>query len=280
MARQEDRAGAGRTIGDTPVPILLYHSVGTDAAPDYRRHWMVSPDRFRQQLEWLSSNGYRGITASALADYRISGGPLPPRPILITFDDGLGDFASEALPVLTEFGFPATLFVVTGCVGSTSRWLARLGEGDRPMLSWSELRELQDQRVECGAHTCSHPQLDVISLAAAKAEIVLSKAVLEEKLGRPVRSFAYPHGYTSSAIRRLVQDAGFSLGFGVRNGASSKRQHDFGLSRITITEEVDEGRMRQLLVRSANTIDPVTDRLVASGWRLFRRLEYQFRKTA
>jgi O-antigen biosynthesis protein len=266
-------------MSDTAVPILLYHSVATEGAAAYYR-WMVSPERFRRQMAFLARNGYQAITASALAAYRTLGEPLPAKPVLITFDDGLRDFASGALPVLRHFGFPAALFVATDYVGRTSRWLESLGEGNRPMLSWSELVELQEQGVECGAHTCSHPQLDVLSRSVAKFEIATSKAVLEEALGRPVRTFAYPHGYASSAVRRLVRDAGFSLAFGVRNRPSSMRQDNFALSRITITEAVDDQRMGELLAEPSSTVDLALDRVVAFGWRLVRRLEHRLRKTA
>lgn len=258
----------------SPVPILLYHSVDTACAPAYRP-WMVTPPRFERQMAYLADNGYRPVDASTLSAWHAVGISPRPETVLITFDDGLRDFASGALPILRRFDFPATLFVVSGHVGGTSRWLSSLGEGERPMLSWTELRELGEQGVECGAHTSSHPQLDLLSPAAAAEEIARSKSALEDKLGRSVDAFAYPHGYATAAIRRAVKDIGFTSAFRVRNALSSPQEDRFALSRITMGEEMDDDDMARLLSGRSLPIAPPPDRLAALGWRLVRRLNHR-----
>lgn len=255
----------------SPVPILLYHSVDSECSAAYRP-WMVTPQRFEQQMAYLADNGYRPVDASTLSSWHAAGIPPGPETVLITFDDGLRDFVSGALPILRRFDFPATLFVVSGHVGGTSRWLSSLGEGDRPMLTWTELRELGEQGVECGAHTSSHPQLDLLSSAAAADEIARSKRVLEDGLGRAVDAFAYPHGYATAAIRQAVKDIGFTSAFRVRNALSSPHEDRFALSRITMGEEMDDSDMARLLSGRSLPIAPAPDRLAALGWRLVRRL--------
>lgn len=255
----------------SPVPILLYHSVDTACSAAYRP-WMVTPQRFERQMAYLADNGYRPVDASTLSARRAAGIPPGPETVLITFDDGLRDFASGALPILTRFGFPATLFVVSGHVGGTSRWLSNIGEGERPMLTWTELRELGEQGVECGAHTSSHPQLDLLSSAAAADEIARSKRVLEDGLARAVDAFAYPHGYATAAIRQAVKDIGFASAFRVRNALSSPQEDRFALSRITMSEDMDARDMARLLSGQSLPIAPPPDRLAALGWRLVRRL--------
>ena len=191
------------------VPILLYHSIDTESAPGFRR-CTLSPTRFAEHMDWLAEEEYRPITVSTLVSTLAAGKPLPVRCIVITFDDGFRDFLTGAMPILQRRGFPATLYVVTGYVGKTSAWLRAEGEDDRQLLNWDELRTIGDQGIECGAHSHSHPQLDITPAAQAFAEIKRSKFCLEDGIGREVRSFAYPHGYASRTTRGLVKQAGFS----------------------------------------------------------------------
>ena len=103
---------------EVPVPVLMYHSIATGATRKFRR-FAVNPVEFAAQMEYLDAAGYRPVTAAELAGRR-SGGSLPPRPVVLTFDDAYTDFYSAALPVLREHGFRATLYVPTAYVGATT----------------------------------------------------------------------------------------------------------------------------------------------------------------
>lgn len=254
----------------TAVPILMYHSVDDRCDPAYKR-WAVSPERFAEHLAVLRDRGYEPLTVTDLVKRRQSGS-LPARAIAITFDDGLADFGRHALPILERFGFASTLFVTTGYVGETARWLADLGEGDRPMLTWQEVAALPQRNVEVGAHTHSHPQLDLLSLAEANSEIAHSKALLEDHIGRPVQSFAYPHGYSTPALRRLVERAGFSAACRVADGLSQDGESPFALSRLIVTGEWTAGQMEALLDGRFAPVAPAPDRPAMHAWRLYRRL--------
>ena len=123
---------------EVPVPVLMYHSIATGSTRKFRR-FVVDPAEFAAQMEYLDAAGYRPVTAAELAGGR-SGGPLPPRPVVLTFDDAYTDFYSAALPVLREHGFRATLYVPTAYVGATTRFNVSLGEQNRAVLSWQALR--------------------------------------------------------------------------------------------------------------------------------------------
>jgi peptidoglycan/xylan/chitin deacetylase (PgdA/CDA1 family) len=259
------------------IPILMYHSIDRHGDPRAPR-WTLSPTLFAEHMHWLAVHDYRPLTISDLVSARASGKPLPPRTLAITFDDGLRDFLTGALPVLQRHSFPATLYVVTGYVGKTSRWSRSLGEADRPMLSWGELRFISEHGIECGAHTHSHPQLDIIPRAGAFAEILRSKASLEDHLSRAVRTFAYPHGYACRATRHLVRQAGFTSACRVRHALSSTEEDHFALSRVIMTSNMEARDLGPLLAGENLPIAPPPDRFLAAGWRLARKVNHSLRR--
>jgi peptidoglycan/xylan/chitin deacetylase (PgdA/CDA1 family) len=228
-------------------------------------------------MRWLAEHDYCPVTISTLVSACAAGAPLPSRTLAITFDDGLRDFLTEAMPVLQRYGFAATLYVVTGYIGKTNGWSRTLGEDGRPMLSWSELLAVSQLGIECGAHTHSHPQLDVLPPADAFAEIRRSKTTLEDHLGCMVRTFAYPHGYASGTTRQLVRQAGFTSACRVRHALSSTEEDPFALSRIIMTSDVRANDLGSLLAGERLPIAPPRERLLTIGWRLARKVGHGLR---
>jgi peptidoglycan/xylan/chitin deacetylase (PgdA/CDA1 family) len=254
-----------------PVPILAYHSIAELNNAQYDR-WCVSPARFTQQMSVLADRNYTVLTTGQLVDHLTTHAQLPERCAVLTFDDGLQDFLTGAIPVLTRFGFPATLYVVAGLIGRTSRWLAALGEGSRPMLQGSDLRDLAASGIEIGGHSMTHPELDVLDKRTAFHEMQKSRLTLEDVIGSPVRSFAYPHGYASRSTRHLAREAGYSSAVRVRHALSEVRENPFGLSRLVITEDLDQDRFLALIEGQAVKVAPSQDRVIGDLWRLSRKL--------
>jgi peptidoglycan/xylan/chitin deacetylase (PgdA/CDA1 family) len=264
----------------TLVPILLYHSISEHVTPRFKR-WAVRPETFAAHMAYLQDHHYTPMTvtqfAQAMTDRSLH---LPDRPVVVTIDDGLADFYTGALPVLVHYGFPATLYVTTGFVGGTSRWLSRVGEGLRPMLTWSHIADVQASGIECGAHSRSHPQLDILAPAAVRDEIVHCKSELEHQLGRQVATFAYPHGYYSAAVRRLVQEAGYSSACAVKHAMSATTDDRFALARIIVTDTAALDGFSRLLAGHGLPVAPVRERVQARGWRVVRRWAARFQVTA
>jgi O-antigen biosynthesis protein len=260
------------------IPILLYHSIDDTSASRYRR-LAIPPSIFSDQMCWFAENGYHPITVAALASMLRSSIPVPQRTFVITFDDGFRDFLLGAMPVLQRLGFPATLFAASGYIGGTSRWLQALGEGSRPMLDWDELRYLVDHGIECGAHSHTHPELDVMPPSAALAEIVRSKVVLEDRLNREIQSFAYPYGYASRTTCRLVRQAKFSSACQVRHALSSIHDNVFCLSRVVMTSDIKVDELASLIDGQELEVSPPPEHLMRTGWRLVRRLRKMTRRS-
>ena len=182
------------------VPVLMYHSLDRSGSVI-----SIPPDLFRRQIERLLERGFTGITLAHLLDGWDGLRPLPRRPLVITFDDGLASVHSLALPILEGLGVPATVFAVSGYIGRCNRWPGQSGDVPRlPVLSWSALQELAAAGWEIGAHTISHPSLDAVPTEQAAREIVDSRRMIEDRLGTAVSSFAYPYGCATAEAREIV----------------------------------------------------------------------------
>lgn len=243
------------TINNTQsIPILMYHSISSFAYPQFRA-CIVSPTLFADQMAYLARCCYNTITVSQFAHALACGGEgLPPQPIVLTFDDAYADFYTHALPVLQKYGFVATLYVPTNFVGSTSLWLKPVGESKRAILSWSLLAEISNCGIECGAHTHTHPYLNMLPPSVARDEIVRSKELLENYLRRPITSFAYPYGYYNTRVRAIVRAAGFTSACAIRLTTSSLDDDPFALARVAITADTKISELATLLNTGAGPL--------------------------
>jgi peptidoglycan/xylan/chitin deacetylase (PgdA/CDA1 family) len=253
-----------------PLPILLYHSVSLAASPRYRPY-CIDPEQLDAHMQYLRVEGYEPITVSALRDAVASDAQLPARPVVLSFDDALLDFYDGALPVLTRYGFPATLYVVAGMVGGVARWLRKEGEGGRPLMSWAQLRESRALGIECGAHGSRHLAIDVLPVREATAEIVAPKAEIEDRLGCAVRTYAYPYGYHTGALEAVVREAGYRSACAVRHAMSHADDDPFALARIVVTNDVSVDVLARWLSGRGLAAAKPGERLRTRAWRQVRR---------
>ena len=220
--------------GTGNIPILMYHSISISGNAKFKP-FTVAPERFAQQMAYLYEHAYTPMTVSQLIQARTQATLLPPKPLVLTFDDGLADFYTAALPILQRYQFGATLYLATAYINETSRWLRHEGEGHRPMLTWDQVRDVQRAGIECGGHTHTHPQLDVLGRASAYEEITRCKQLLEEQLAQPVLSFAYPFGYYTRLTQQLVRDAGYQSACAVKHTMSTNTTDAFALTRLMVS---------------------------------------------
>lgn len=247
----------------------MYHSISDRSQPRFRKY-ASSPVRFAEQMAYLARHNYTTLTVSQYIAGRRTGAAFPEPVVVLTFDDGYADFYEEALPVLQRYSLVATLYISTAFINGTSRFLKRERETNRPLLTWEQLVEISASSMECGAHGHRHLQLDIIPQAIARAEITLSKRILEENLGRKISSFAYPYGYYRPAVQQLVREAGYLSACAVRYNMSSPTEDPFALSRLIVPGGSDLPQFVEILENRGPQLEPSYERVRALAWRCVR----------
>ena len=207
--------------------ILTYHSLDASGAVISLR-----PEIFRQHIRSLVVQGIAVVSLEDILGPRRSEETQPA--VALTFDDGFADFSPQAFPWLLQYAFPATVFLVSGYCGKTNDWPSQPpGLGGRALLGWSEIEELSRQGIEFGAHSVTHPDLTRLPLAAAREEILSSRKQIEDRVGRPVKAFAYPYGAESRPLRELVAEH-FNRGCSTRLGYLRPDSPRESLERIDV----------------------------------------------
>ena len=218
------------------VPILKYLSVSAEP-PEWIAPFAVSPRAFEDQLDLLLAAQVSVIPLQRLVSAIRGGPPLPPRPVVLTFDEGFADFYWTVAPQLASRELPATLFVATGAIhppgGRAPGW--RLPQA--PMINWRQVAGLDAYGIEIGGHSRTHPDLDTLPVKQMRAEVEHCKRDLEEALGHAVFSFSYPHGYSNSAVRRAVRHAGWTSACAGANRFASTADDPFWLPRLTMRHD-------------------------------------------
>jgi peptidoglycan/xylan/chitin deacetylase (PgdA/CDA1 family) len=191
------------------VSILMYHQVGEFAPMAAHRSTYCDHRRFAAQMAWLYRLRYTVLRLDeALAGLR-GERPLPPRAVVLTFDDGYENFYEYALPVLARFGFPAIVYALADRLGQPSAWFAADGRATPPLMSGARLRELRRLGIDIGSHGLTHQRLAQIDRDTAGIEIAHSKDRLQQLLGEPVDHFCYPYGSYDDAVVDMTGSAGY-----------------------------------------------------------------------
>lgn len=172
------------------LPILTYHSLDSSGSVI-----STAPTIFRKQMAWLHQKGFQTLSLAEAARLVRVGQPFRERTCVVTFDDGYETVYRDAFPVLQEFGFTATVFLITGYCGKQNSWPGHVSPvGEQPLLSWAQIEEMSRHRIEFGSHTVTHPDLASVTRGDAEREMRESKQTIQERLGRDVEVFAYPYG--------------------------------------------------------------------------------------
>jgi len=189
------------------LPILMYHHVGADNS------WLfVKPEVFAQQMDYLVGKGYTTVTLPEVIASLQGGAALPPKSVVLTFDDGYRDFFDNAYPILRAHNFRATVFIIS-----------QLAEGAN-YLTWEQMREMAGSGlVTIGDHTLSHRPLASLTDDKVRNEIVSAKNIIESNSGARVNVFAYPFGSHNGESEKILKEAGFVAAVTSNRGLSCAR---------------------------------------------------------
>jgi peptidoglycan/xylan/chitin deacetylase (PgdA/CDA1 family) len=214
------------------VPILLYHSITNARTADSR--YAVSIDDFREQMQQLKFWGYSTITVKQLVDHIKKGSSLPPRPVVISFDDGYLDVYDNAFPIMEKFGFIGTVYIVANRLNSDG------------FLQEEELRVLLDNGWEVGSHGMTHTELTQ-NHGLVRQEVLQSRLDLEDALGIKVFSFAYPFGSLDWYVSSKVYDYGYRAAVGVGHIVVHSYGTVYNMSRREVQGDADLEAFADLL---------------------------------
>ncbi|MEO5825718.1 MAG: polysaccharide deacetylase family protein [Gemmatimonadales bacterium] len=191
---------SSRRIGSPTVNVLMYHSIANGVGPT-----AIPAAVFAEQMAVLGRSGCAVVTLGQVVAWMRGEGTIPERAVAITFDDGFADFIPAA-KILAAHGFPATVFLVTGCMGGHETWRGAF-DPPRAIMRWADARSMLADGIEFGGHTITHPSLPAIDPDQLVHEIVGSRDAMEAELGARPSAFAAPYGAVNNAVRAEIAKA-------------------------------------------------------------------------
>lgn len=202
------------------VPVLMYHSIACEEGNPVR----VPEEKFKEQMKYLKDNGYTTLTLSELYDYLMKDTPIPEKSLVLTFDDGYVDNYKSAYPILKEYGFKGTVFVITSLI-----------DKDDSYLTSEQIKEMQENGMDIESHTVNHEHLKDLNYEEQLSTLKDSKEFLENILNKEVRYIAYPYGEYNEDTLKAVKDAGYIMGFTTDGRWSDKTDGILTLDRVYIS---------------------------------------------
>lgn len=216
------------------VSVLMYHMIG-----DIQNNAAVMTEaNLRLQMNYLRDHGYHPITMQELYDYITKGAPLPEKPVCITFDDGYLDSYTIVYPLMKEYGFPWTLFLITDDVGKPYN-----------RMTWDQLKEMADSHtVTIANHTLSHPKLHNLATAKEKEkEIVEANEALKYHLGIDNAWLAYPYGDYDDQVVEICKKAGIKMAVTTDSGRVHVGSYPYELKRVYVGNDISLARFSERL---------------------------------
>ncbi len=206
------------------VPVLMFHRVASEATITnaVSADLTVTPARFRAEMDWLAHNGYQPISEEALFRGLYEGAALPPRPVVLTFDDGYVDDVVAVAPVLRRRHWPATLAVIAGRSGETA------------FLTWPQIVKLDREGMDIASHSMDHVELAGAGPDVLQRQLADSRRMLAAHLGHPVYWFVYPAGSYDATAEAAAKDAGYLLAYTTDAGSTISSASPMAEPRVRV----------------------------------------------
>jgi len=222
------------------IKVLMYHRV-VDSVEEHmsQSDLCIHTEALRQHLALLERWGFTAITFEDFRLFQKGEMNLPKKPVIITFDDGYVDTYELAFPLLQEFGMKAVIFVLGDRQITTNTWDKLPAVHGERLMNDEQVIELHTEGFEIGSHTMTHAKLPLLPHDQAWDEISRSRMRLEILLNAPVQTFAFPYGFVSEDVKKMLQDAGYTIGCATHSGPAAFGTDLFEIRRILMPPNTD-----------------------------------------
>lgn len=219
-------------ISSVKIPIFIYHSVRPHYLhePHLQDLYDIDPILFEKQLKYLKDNGYTTITLDTFMEYVKKGIPVGVKPVVLTFDDGWENQYIYGFPLLKKYNMIGVFYIYTHPIDINRKHF----------LTWGEIKEMDANGMMIASHTIYHSLFSKMKLSEIKQELIQSKKILEEKLGKPIDHFASPFGSTSNEIQVLIKEAGYKTGRTTYRGVFHTSEDFYKLRGIINTDDFND----------------------------------------
>lgn len=219
------------------IPVLYYHSI----RPTEDNELILSPEKLKEQLSFLKSEGYTSLTLSEFSSYILNNAPIPEKSFLITFDDGYMDNYDYAFPILKELNMKATIFCTTFKLDGSY------------YLSSEALKEMSNYGIDIQSHTVNHDDLSSLSYTDQIDTLKNSKSYLENLLNKEIYAIAYPFGNINEETLKATKEAGYTLGFITSTGLSKPSNNPLQLKRIYVSSKYTLDVFKDIFYNTINS---------------------------
>jgi peptidoglycan/xylan/chitin deacetylase (PgdA/CDA1 family) len=223
------------------IAVLMYHGIVSDEN-DISNPIHISKKTFEEQMAWLYENKYRTITLNEMLQF-FERKQIPPKCVVLTFDDGYQSLLTNATPVLKSFNLFATLFLMTGAIGEKSYTIfnsqnSSFPENDPP-LNWSQLKDMTNACWNIEAHSRNHYIHNIISQDLLEKEMRGSKEDIEYHIHKKVEFYCYPCGSYNTNCLKLLKKLGYKAAFSVHPGLANWNSDLRRLPRVEINQHTN-----------------------------------------
>lgn len=211
------------------IVVLMYHSINHDPH-DPGNILRIPKVKFAAQMKWLYTNGYKTLSLDELYDAVSKGKPVPEKSVVLTFDDGYRDNYTAAFPVIKQYHFKATVFMIT----------SKIGDRKNGYLSANELKEMDNNGFSVESHTVTHSDLSSLSYARQYKELSDSKSALQALLGHSIDYIAYPSGYYNNDTIKAEKKIGYKMCFREKGGMARISDSRYEFPRAFVGENLKD----------------------------------------
>jgi peptidoglycan/xylan/chitin deacetylase (PgdA/CDA1 family) len=247
--------------GDETFEVLCYHRFVRK--PDEREDsaqaaYQMPVEDFKWQMQYLKENGFTPISEGQLMDFWFRGNPLPPKPVLITFDDGFRTIYRDAFPVMKSYGYPSIFFLYTKFIENGEAALKRRADGRKKHtaklgvepLEVGDIISMEKSGMIVESHTANHLNLGLVNEQKTPVDyqklldFELSEPLtfIQSNFSRKPELIAYPYGVYDPAILQTTRAQGYKLAFTVNPGPNDHTVDPLKLRRELVLYPISHER--------------------------------------